>query len=55
MPNNPSELQRLIEELDDIKRLMATSYMGKSDKERCLRQMRNLERQLGLESKPYNA
>ena len=50
MPN-PSELQRQLEENEaEIKK-----YIPKGDKERILRRIRELERQLGVTPRNYNS
>jgi hypothetical protein len=52
MPN-PSELARLDAEYDELINKLA-SYAPKSTKEGWLRELRQLERQLGYESRNYN-
>lgn len=53
MPN-VSELQRMTEELEDLKSMLRTVYCPKDIKENTLREIRKLEAALGIESKPYN-
>jgi hypothetical protein len=53
MPN-VSELQRMTEELEDLKSMLRTVYCSKPIRENTLREIRRLEEALGLESKPYN-
>lgn len=65
MPRNPSELQRLEEERLGILETLSTNKIPphnqhadkglKAAKEALLRELRTIERQLGLESKPYNS
>ena len=65
MPRNPSELQRLEEERQDLlKRLKRNTVPPhdayadkglKSAKEAMLRELREIEEQLGIESIPYNS
>ncbi len=54
MPRNPSELARLDDELQYWKGILSSVRSLKSDKENALRHVRKIERELGLESKPYN-
>jgi hypothetical protein len=55
MPN-PNELQRLEEERAELTRLITTKPMAsKRTKEIWLRELRAIERQLGLEGRPYNS
>jgi hypothetical protein len=53
MMPNPNELARLEDELDYLKAELE-GYKVKSVKEQVLREIRTIERQLGIESKPYN-
>jgi hypothetical protein len=53
-PRNPSELQRLTEELEESKYVLRTQYLPKSTKEFLLREIRRLEGVLGIEGIPYN-
>jgi hypothetical protein len=54
-PNNPSELARLEEELEDLTdALFASPPKTKADKEQLLREIRWIEDVLGIESKNYN-
>jgi hypothetical protein len=53
MPRNPSELARLEEELDALRKDMNPLW-PKAQREGWLREIRVLERILGIESKPYN-
>lgn len=53
MPRNPSELERLEQELAFYKKELSL-YEAKATKEMLLANIRKIERQLGLESKPYN-
>ena len=65
MPRNPSELQRLLEEREDLianlkshKVPPHSAYADKglkSAKEAMLRDLRDIERALGLEMIPYNS
>jgi len=65
MPRNPSELQRLEEEREDILRLLARnkippthSYADKglkSAKQALLTDLRQIDKQLGIESPTYNS
>jgi hypothetical protein len=65
MPRNPSELQRLEEERLDLLRMLKTNRVPphsaytdkglKSAKEAMLRELRQIERTLGIESIPYNS
>ncbi len=52
MPN-VSELQRMTEELEDLKDRFK-GCMSKVGCEDYLRRIRDLEKKLGIESKPYN-
>lgn len=51
---NPSELQRLQEELEYAKSIVKNPTNGKSTKEKWLREVRVLERTLGLQGENYN-
>ena len=53
MVRNPSELARLEDELEDARGLMKFAHT-KGEKENVLRKIRYYERQLGIDSKPYN-
>jgi hypothetical protein len=53
MTKSPSELARMEEELEYYKSHL--TGQSKSAKEHALREIHKLERQLGLESKPYNS
>jgi hypothetical protein len=52
-PRNPSEFQRLIEEREDLLERLRWSR-NKAHKEELLREVRKIEGQLDIESKPYN-
>lgn len=62
MPN-PSEMCRLEEESEDLKtrlnllhrQLDGAMYRDKATKENILREIRKVERELGVESRPYNS
>jgi hypothetical protein len=54
-PKNPSEFERLLQEAEEIKRMLRTAYVPKDVKENALRELRKIEEMLGLESKPYNS
>lgn len=63
MPN-PSEMQRLLEEEEDLKNTRIDAALAllqdlkfnphKAIKEQYLRELRRLERELGIESTPYS-
>jgi hypothetical protein len=58
MPRNPSELARLEEErIDIINKIHRTKPfpLTKSVKEGLLRELRAIERQLGIKGLPYNS
>lgn len=52
---NPSEWARVEDELDYWKKQLKVHVGSKKTKEYILRQIRQCEQQLGLESKPYNS
>ena len=56
-PRNPSELARLEEELADLFEQIkdGTKFYPKARKEEILRQIRQIEEQLGMKSVPYNS
>jgi hypothetical protein len=54
MPN-PSELQRLEEERIDLINKIRQPNAHKGLKEGWLRELRDIERQLGIEGHPYNS
>ena len=53
MPN-PNELERQQQELDFLRDSLANGIHSKATKEYLLREIRTLERALGIPSKPYN-
>jgi len=53
-PKNPSEFERLLQEVEEIKKQLRTSYCPKDIKENALRELRKIEDILGIESVPYN-
>jgi hypothetical protein len=53
-PKNPSEFERLLQEAEEIKKQLRTSYCPKDIKENALRELRKIEGILGIESVPYN-
>jgi hypothetical protein len=55
MPRNPSELQRLEEERQYAIKLILEPDRTKASKEALLRELRDIERQLGIEGEPYNS
>jgi hypothetical protein len=65
MPRNPSELQRLEEEREDILTMLRTNRIPphnknadkglKAAKEALIGELRLIERQLGITSHPYNS
>lgn len=54
MPN-PSELQRLEEERADLIERIKRGDASRNTKENWLRQLREIERILGYQGKPYNS
>lgn len=54
MPKNPSELARLEEELKFAKAEAYDLRFPKGYREACLRDVRQLEKALGIEGKSYN-
>lgn len=55
MPRNPSELARLEDERDYWRNNLKHHVGSRNSKEYILRQLRDVERQLGIESKQYNS
>lgn len=55
MPNNPSELQRLYEEREELIDAIKSQYLSKASKEECLREVRRIEAILGIEGENYNS
>lgn len=53
-PRNPSEYARLEVELAELKTELQ-GYYPKAHKASLIRQVREIERILGIESKPYNS
>lgn len=54
MPRNPSELARLEEEYKETKKELKNLTYPKGYREELLRDLRKLEKQLGIEGKKYN-
>jgi len=54
VPRNPSEIMRLYDELEYWQSKVANLSSPKSSREEALAQVRNIERILGIERKPYN-
>lgn len=54
MPN-PNELARLEEERNFLIGAITDLNLSKSTKEQYLRELRQIERQLGVEGRPYNS
>jgi hypothetical protein len=54
MVRNPSELARLEDELEFTKTVLWSKANSKTAKEAVLRKQHDLERMLGIDSKPYN-
>lgn len=52
---NISEHVRLEEERLELIHNIANKYVGKSTKEGWLRELRSIERQLGITGRPYNS
>jgi hypothetical protein len=55
MPRNPSEVARLYDELEYWTEIAKSSNYSKSQREEALTNVRGIERQLGIDSKPYNS
>lgn len=54
-PRNPSELARLEAEREDLLTKIKNPSVGKSSKEALLRELRSVERTLGISGQPYNS
>lgn len=55
MPRNPSELARLEAEREELIEAIVSRTRPKSVKEAMLRELRAIERQLGVKGRPYNS
>lgn len=55
MPKNPSELQRLYEEMEVIRQQAFDLRLRKPVREALLVELRKIEALLGIESSPYNS
>ena len=55
MPRNPSELARLEDELEYWREKVKDLNYSKRTRESFLCNVRHLEKQLGIESQPYNS
>lgn len=54
-PRNPSELARLEAEREGLIKSIKNPNRSKSMKEAMLRELRSIERTLGVEGQPYNS